>query len=222
MLSYEQIAWQQGKKRVAGVDEAGRGPLAGPVVAAAVILPSNIDEILSQKEPSESDHYFFKINDSKKLTPKKREELFLFLMEDSRVHKATALVDAQKIDQINILNATYLAMQQAVSQIDPIPNHVLFDGWAMPEKFFSALPTSLTQEGVVKGDSKSLSIAAASILAKVTRDRLMLEYEKEFPGYNFSTHKGYGTKDHVAKIHELGPAPIHRKSFAPIRDLLRP
>lgn len=222
MLHHERTAWQRGKKIVAGVDEAGRGPLAGPVVAAAVILPFHIEEVFSQKEPHPHDRYFLQINDSKKLTPKKREELYSFLMADSRVIKASAVVGADVIDSVNILNATYLAMQQAIGKMELFPDHVLFDGWAMPERFFSAFGGRATQEGIVQGDAKSVSIAAASIVAKVTRDHLMLEYDRTYPEYAFASHKGYGTAEHMAKIREYGPTPIHRKSFAPVREQFLP
>ena len=207
---------------VAGVDEAGRGPLAGPVVAAVVILPVHIEEIFSQKEPHPSDRYFLQINDSKKLTPKKREELYGFLMADSRVIKASAVVAADVIDSVNILNATYLAMQQAIGKMELFPDHVLFDGWSMPERFFSTFGGRLTQEGIVQGDAKSVSIAAASIVAKVTRDHLMLEYDRTYPEYAFASHKGYGTAQHLTKIRQYGPTPIHRKSFAPVSEQFLP
>ncbi len=222
MLHYERTAWQQGKKVVAGVDEAGRGPLAGPVVAAAVILPFHIEEIFSQKEPNPTDRYFLQINDSKKLTPKKREALYAFLMGDERVVKTSAVVGPEVIDSVNILNATYLAMQQAIGKMESLPNHILFDGWPMPERFFSAFGDGVTQEGIVQGDGKSLSIAAASIVAKVTRDHLMLEYDRTYPEYAFASHKGYGTAEHLSKIRQYGPTPIHRKSFAPVSEQFLP
>lgn len=214
LLKYEQTAWTRGKMRVAGIDEAGRGPLAGPVVAAAVVLPSSLN-------PSEeANQYLLEINDSKKLTPKKRERLYILLMEDVRVLKAVSVIPAEKIDAVNILNATYLAMSEALLKIAPVPDHVMVDGRALPEKYFFCSQQGVTQEGIIKGDSKSLSIAAASILAKVHRDRLMMEYDARFPEYLFGRHKGYGTQEHVEKIKEFGPSPIHRKSFSPLREML--
>lgn len=196
--------------------------MAGPVVAGAVILSKEIEHILSQNNPSEQDRYFFEINDSKKLTEKKREILFELLMADSRVIKAWAIIDAEKIDEINILNASFLAMQQAVEKLEPFPDHILVDGKPMTPRFVSGFSRPVTQEGIVKGDAKSISIAAASIIAKVTRDRLMLEYHEQFPDYQFDSHKGYGTKAHIERIRRHGPCLIHRKSFAPVKDLPLP
>lgn len=209
MLDYEVRAWQQGKHRVAGVDEAGRGPLAGPVVAAAVIFPPNLFQ----------DPYLLQINDSKKLTPKKREKLYFLLMQDNRLQKAIAVVGVKIIDQVNILNATFMAMQEALLKIKRAPDHVMIDGAPLPEKYFPYKNEKVSQENIVKGDSKSLSIAAASILAKVHRDQLMLDYAKEFPQYDFDLHKGYGTQVHLDKLRQHGPCLIHRKSFSPVRQM---
>ncbi len=218
MLEYEQTTWQQGKQFVAGVDEAGRGPLAGPVVAAAVIFPSEILELFKQETFSDQERYLKEINDSKKLTPKKREKIFEAIVADKRVVKAWSVIDAQCIDEINILNASYLAMQKSLEQLDPVPEHVLVDGHPINAQYFAPFEGRFTQEGIVKGDAKSLTIAAASILAKVIRDRMMLEYHQEFPEYGFDSHKGYGTKVHMLKIQELGPIAIHRKTFEPIKS----
>jgi len=141
-------------------------------------------------------------------------------MESLPIKKAISVVSAQKIDEINILNATYLAMQEAIGKMEPVPEHVLIDGYPLPDKCFTQKGVRWTQEGIVQGDAKSLSIAAASILAKVHRDRLMLEYDKQYPQYLFHSHKGYGTKTHMEKIKEYGPCLIHRKSFSPVRESL--
>ena len=179
-------------KKVVGVDEAGRGPLAGPVVAAAVIIEKYRDE-------------FEGINDSKKLTEKKREELYPLIVENCKI--GVGIVDCKRIDQINILNATFEAMKQAVDKIEEEYEVVLVDGNKKIKGFDG------NQECIVKGDGKSLSIAAASIVAKVTRDRIMAETAAQFPQYNFEKHKGYGTKLHVEKILEYGPCKEHRETF---------
>lgn len=176
---------------ICGIDEAGRGPLAGPVVAGACILPMDA-EILY-------------LNDSKKLSEKRREELFAEIKEKA-VSWAVGIIDNQVIDDINILQATYRAMRSAVSQLNPEPDLLLVDAVTIPE-------TNIRQVGIVKGDAKSVSIAAASILAKVTRDHLMLEYDTVYPEYGFAKHKGYGTAQHIAAIREYGLTPIHRRSF---------
>ena len=177
---------------VCGVDEAGRGPLAGPVVAAAVILPK--------------DCQIFYLNDSKKLSEKRREALFSEIQEKA-VSFGVGIIGEDVIDEVNILQATYRAMREAVGKLSKAPAYVLVDGnFTIPDLGFS-------QESVVKGDAKSVSIAAASILAKVTRDHIMIQMDEEYPGYGFAKHKGYGTAAHIAAIKELGPCPIHRKSF---------
>lgn len=214
------VAWRQNRLRVAGVDEAGRGPLAGPVVAAAVQFPKELLENLSAGSLSKEDSLLLEINDSKKLTPKKREKIFAYLMECHPIKKAISVVSAQKIDELNILNATYHAMQEAIQNMEPNPEHVLIDGHPIPDKYFTQKGVRGTQEGIFQGDAKSISIAAASILAKVHRDRLMLEYDKQYPQYLFHSHKGYGTKTHMEKIKEYGPCQIHRKSFSPVRESL--
>ena len=180
---------------IAGVDEAGRGPLAGPVVAAAVILGVN--------PPLEG------LKDSKKLSEKKREQLFDRIQEVA-VSYAIAIVDRETIDRINILQATLSGMQQAVLQLVIKPDHVCIDGNQSPQ-----LP-GYSVETIIKGDDKVLAISAASVLAKVTRDRLMRDYDQQYPGYGFAKHKGYGTQAHRLAIEQLGPCAIHRRSFAPI------
>lgn len=178
---------------IAGVDEAGRGPIAGPVVAAAVVFHEQFE--------------IPKLNDSKQITEKKRNELYELLISDKRISYGIGIVDETKIDEINILNATYLAMELAVSNLKPKPNLLLIDGNRFKSTKYKSFQT------IVKGDSKSFSIAAASIIAKVTRDRMMKEYHAEFPEYGFDKHKGYGTKSHFAAIKKSGKCRIHRNSF---------
>ncbi len=176
---------------VCGIDEVGRGPLAGPVVAAAVILPKN-SQILY-------------LNDSKKLSEKKREELYDIIMEQA-VAVSLGMVSPARIDEINILQATYEAMREAISKLPVQPAILLNDAVTIPE-------VTIPQVPIIKGDAKSVSIAAASIIAKVTRDRLMVEYDKMMPSYGFAKNKGYGTAEHIAALKEVGPTPIHRKTF---------
>ncbi len=176
---------------VCGIDEAGRGPLAGPVVAGAVILPPDC-EILY-------------LNDSKQLSEKRREELFDEIREKA-VAYGVGMASPARIDEINILQATYEAMRQALASLDPQPQVLLNDAVRIPEVAQPQVP-------IVKGDAKSLSIAAASVLAKVTRDRLMREYDKVMPQYGFAVHKGYGTAAHIEALRQYGPSPIHRRSF---------
>ena len=190
--SIEKEYIEQGFKMIAGVDEAGRGPLAGPVCAAAVILPVDCE--------------IEGLNDSKKLSEKKREALYDVVIEKALAYDIQ-LVDNNVIDEINILNATMLCMKNAVNSLQTKPDFVLIDGNKVPEDL--CCPAT----AVVKGDAKSMSISAASILAKVTRDRLMLELTQEYPEYEFPRHKGYGTKLHCEKLLEFGPSPIHRKTF---------
>ena len=190
-IEYEQNAELKGYKAICGVDEAGRGPLAGPVCAAAVILPPNtiIDGV----------------NDSKKLTEKKREALF-DVIKETAVSYSIAYASVEEIESINILNATMLAMKRAVEGLDVKADYAMIDGNKMP-------PLDIDGETIVKGDAKSISIACASILAKVSRDRLLYEYAKEYPQYQFDKHKGYGTAAHREAILEYGPCPYHRMSF---------
>jgi ribonuclease HII len=202
-FEFERVLWRQNVARVAGVDEAGRGPLAGPVVAAAAILPSRWAETGLPAALGG-------LNDSKQLTAEQREKFFEFLTTCAEIEFAIAAVDAGVIDEINILQATHRAMNDALTQLNPLPPHALVDG--RPVKSL-AVP----QTAIVKGDARSYSIAAASVLAKVTRDRLMLDYAGQFPEYGFAEHKGYGTAKHLAAIAAHGACPIHRKTFAPLK-----
>jgi ribonuclease HII len=202
-FEFERALWARGATRIAGVDEAGRGPLAGPVVAAAVMFPiqwceSGFDERLRD------------LNDSKQLTAAQREDFFSILTSSAEIRFAISVVDAAIIDQINILQATHRAMNGALAQLQPQPEHVLVDGNPVNSM---RLPST----ALVKGDSLSYSIAAASVLAKVTRDRMMLEFHEQFPAYGFAEHKGYGTPQHLAAIDTHGPCAIHRRSFAPLK-----
>lgn len=201
-LEFERALWQAGITHVAGVDEVGRGPLAGPVVAAAVIFPAAWD---AGAWPPELEG----LNDSKQLRATQREHYFAALMACPEVLGAIASVEPAVIDQINILQATHRAMNQALAQLHPAPGHVLVDGLRVPTLHFPQTP-------LVKGDARSYSIAAASVLAKVTRDRLMLEYDRQWPQYGFAEHKGYGTAQHLEALRLHGPCPIHRRSFAPL------
>lgn len=193
-----------GITRVAGVDEAGRGPLAGPVVAAAVILPAGW---IHSGIPSD----FHDLNDSKQLTPQQREDFFTRLTTASGIEFAVASVESAEIDAINILQATHRAMNEALRQLVPAPVHALVDGLRVKSLI-------LPQTPLVKGDSRSYSIAAASVLAKVTRDRWMMEADSRWPAYGFARHKGYPTRDHIDALRRFGPCPIHRRSFAPLRQ----
>ncbi len=191
MLFHENRLYQRGYTAIAGVDEAGRGPLCGPVYAAAVIFPKG----------------FFReeINDSKKLTEKKREALYDIILENASAW-SVASIDAEEIDKINILNATHKAMNTAVNALSIKPDFVMIDG-------NSIKGMQVPHECIVKGDANSMSIAAASILAKVSRDRYLIEMDRQYPEYGFAQHKGYGTKAHVAALLKYGPCPLHRKTF---------
>ena len=197
MLSYEKELYVQGIKLIAGVDEVGRGPLAGPVVAAAVILPQNCK--------------IKGLNDSKKIPKKKHEDIFQAVKEKA-LAIGIGVMDNHVIDQVNIYEATKLAMKEAIAQLQIKPEHLLIDAMELD------LPIS--QTSIVKGDANSLSIAAASIVAKVTRDKIMANYDQEFPGYDFSQNAGYGTAKHLEGIAKLGITPIHRTSFEPIKSLV--
>lgn len=197
-LSHEQSWRDRGIELIAGIDEAGRGPLAGPVSAAAVVLPL--------------DYFHGVLNDSKLLTERRREDLYIEITQDSTIRWASAMVSPAEIDEINILQATWLAMRRAFEGLLPPADMALIDG--KPVKDFPA-----RHEAIVKGDSKSLSIAAASIIAKVERDRYMKQMAADYPQYGFERHKGYGTKAHREAIERHGPCPIHRRSFAPISEL---
>jgi len=192
MLIYEQELGNLGYLHIAGVDEAGRGPLCGPVVATAVILPVNL--------------YIEGINDSKKLSEKKREKIYEELVSNKDVSFAVGLSDVDVIEKVNILNATKLAMIQAINNLDIKPDYVLIDG-------NQNIDIDIQSQTLVSGDSKSASIAAASIIAKVTRDRMMYEFDEKYPEYSFGKHKGYGTKVHIEAIKKYGLCSIHRPSF---------
>ena len=202
-FEFEQPLWQAGIARVAGVDEAGRGPLAGPVAAAAAILPPRWAQ---SGLPAE----LAGLNDSKQLTEAQREKYFEFLTRCAEIEFAIASVDAGVIDEINILQATHRAMNDALALLAPLPPHALVDG--RPVKTLR-----VPQTAIVKGDARSYSIAAASVLAKVTRDRQMLAYHAQWPEYGFAEHKGYGTAKHLAAIARHGACPIHRMTFAPLK-----
>ena len=196
---FEKAAESQGYLTIAGVDEAGRGPLAGPVVAAACILPKGL--------------YIDKIDDSKRLTHASREEIFHMLTTHPDVIYGVGIVDAFIIDQINILQATLQAMAAAIVYLRQQPDFVLIDGNQKP-------PIQIPCEAIVKGDSLSQSIMAAAIIAKVTRDHQMVEYDQQYPQYGFKTHKGYPTPEHIAALKQWGPCPLHRKSYQPVKETL--
>jgi ribonuclease HII len=204
-LVLEKKYWQRGYKVIGGIDEAGRGPLAGPVVAACVVLKTiDLPAIKQYQE----------IKDSKKLTEKKREELHDFLLRDENLAVGIGLCDHATIDRINVLQATFLAMKKAISSLKERPDFLLIDGQ-------HKIPNlTIVQEAIVNGDDLVFLIAAASIVAKVTRDRIMRTAHIEFPQYNFIRHKGYGTKEHLAQLQRIGPCSIHRKTFAPINKLI--
>jgi ribonuclease HII len=199
-LFFEEQAQKEGYSGVAGIDEAGRGPLAGPVVAAAVILPASFT--------------LAGLDDSKKLSGKKRAELFLLIRKQACAY-GIGLASAREIDQLNILQATLLAMQRALKKISAQVDYLLIDG-------ITPLPVSLPQRTLIKGDSRSLSIAAASVLAKVARDRLMVELDRQHPGYDFARHKGYGTLAHRQAIAAKGPVAPHRLTFGGVREYVYP
>jgi len=196
-LAHEELLRARGLLFVAGVDEAGRGPLAGPVVAAAVILPEGFRQDL--------------LNDSKQLTERRRDAIFSEITTSGKIRWAHAIVESDEIDRLNILRATHEAMRRAVAKLDPQPQHVLIDG--LPVR-----PFPVEQTALVGGDALSFSIAAASVIAKVTRDRIMVAHDAKFPGYDFARHKGYGTPQHLAALKKHGPCPIHRRSFLPVRQ----
>lgn len=196
MLAYEKELYGQGIQLIAGVDEVGRGPLAGPVVAAAVILPKGCK--------------ISGLNDSKKIPKSKHKEIYEAVREHA-IAIGIGVKDNQVIDQVNIYEATKLAMIEAIGQLDPKPQHLLIDAMKLD------LPIS--QTSIIKGDANSLSIAAASIVAKVTRDQMMETYDQEYPGYDFAQNAGYGTAKHLAGLQKLGITPIHRRSFEPIKSI---
>lgn len=200
-LVEEMALFEQGYSFVAGLDEAGRGCLAGPVVAAAVILPLADDT--AQR--------FMGVNDSKQLTPQAREQLYDLIMQHA-ISIGIGIGSAVMIDERNILQATKYAMRSALTQLSPAPQALLLDALRLPG-------VALPQRDIIKGDARSLSIAAASIIAKVTRDRLMLKLHEEYPAYGFDQHKGYGTPVHLAALRKHGATPHHRRSFAPVSEL---
>ena len=197
MLCYEQALYENGVELIAGIDEVGRGPLAGPVVAAAVILPKGCK--------------IRYLNDSKKIPKSKHEAIYNEIIEHA-VAVGVGVKDAAVIDQVNIYEATKLAMLEALGQLVQEPEHLLIDAMK--------LDTSIPQTSIIKGDANSLSIAAASIVAKVTRDRMMAVYDKEFSGYGFAKNAGYGTSEHLEGLNKLGITPIHRKTFEPIKSMV--
>ena len=196
MLAYEKELYAQGIDLIAGVDEVGRGPLAGPVVAAAVILPK------ACKIPG--------LNDSKKIPKSKHKEIYEAVLQNA-IAIGIGIKDNHVIDQVNIYEATKLAMMEAIGQLEPQPQHLLIDAMKLD------LPIS--QTSIIKGDANSLSIAAASIVAKVTRDQMMEEFDQEYPGYDFAQNAGYGTANHLAGLDQLGVTPIHRRSFEPVKSI---
>ena len=196
MLAYEKELYAQGIDLIAGVDEVGRGPLAGPVVAAAVILPK------ACKIPG--------LNDSKKIPKSKHKEIYEAVLQNA-IAIGIGVKDNQVIDQVNIYEATKLAMMEAIGQLEPQPQHLLIDAMKLD------LP--IPQTSIIKGDANSLSIAAASIVAKVTRDQMMEEFDCEYPGYDFTQNAGYGTANHLAGLDKLGVTPIHRRSFEPVKSM---
>jgi ribonuclease HII len=197
----EKILEAQGYRYIAGIDEAGRGALAGPVVAAAVILPTN-----------KSLPFITQVRDSKKLTPLKRESLFHNIHE-SAVALGIGMSGLDIIDALGIVEATRLAMKSAVEQLSPPADYILVDYMRLPE-------VNLPQKGITHGDDLSYSIACASIIAKVSRDRLMMKLDEEYSGYGLANHKGYGTREHVECLRRLGPCPIHRRTFSPVREMM--
>ena len=196
MLAYEKELYTQGIHLIAGVDEVGRGPLAGPVVAAAVILPK------ACKIPG--------LNDSKKIPKAKHKEIYEAVLQNA-IAIGVGVKDNHVIDQVNIYEATKLAMMEAIGQLEPQPQHLLIDAMKLD------LPIS--QTSIIKGDANSLSIAAASIVAKVTRDQMMEDFDREYPGYDFAQNAGYGTAKHLAGLDQLGVTPIHRRSFEPVKSM---
>lgn len=202
-FKFEREFLQRGVQRIAGVDEAGRGPLAGPVVCAAVILPNAwIEKGVPYKLRG--------LNDSKQLDAEEREKYYKFLTTCGEVLWGVAVMSVETIDRINILRASLEGMNVALEQLNPGPDHTLVDG-----PYISTLKRPQTP--LIDGDARSYSIAAASVIAKVTRDRMMIDYDREYPGYGFAEHKGYMTPRHMAALGELGPCPLHRRSFSPVR-----
>ena len=199
LLSYEKDLYKKGITKICGTDEVGRGPLCGPVVAAACILPVN--------------YCIEGLTDSKRLTEKKREKLYDILINDPNVIYAVGIVDEKRIDEINIREASKEAMIQAINKLDVKPEHVLIDAMN--------LDIDIHQTAIIHGDALSLSIAAASVIAKVTRDNMMIELDKTYPEYGFGKHKGYPTKDHIEAVKKYGVLPFYRFTFSPISEIIR-
>ena len=197
MMRHEFETYALGYRRVAGVDEAGRGPIAGPIVAAAVMLAAPLPGL----------------NDSKQLTPAQRERLFALLHREGN-GIGVAVIDVEFIDRVGIQPANYLAMTQAAAKLDPSPDFLLVDGFSIPGCRFP-------HRGIIKGDRDSISIAAASIVAKVVRDRIMIELDRKYPEYGFARHKGYATREHLDALQRYGPCPVHRVSFSPLSEGLQ-
>lgn len=204
LLHFERDLLGRGVARVGGLDEVGRGPLAGPVVAAVVVLPP--DWIRAGLPPE-----LRGLTDSKRLSPARRERFAAFLLGRPEVRQAVVFVEADEIDRLNILRATHVAMRRAIATLDAAPGHLLVDGLPVPD-------LNAPQTALIGGDARSASIAAASILAKVARDQRMDDHDRAWPGYGFAGHKGYPTASHRAALARLGPCPIHRRSFAPVRN----
>ena len=204
MLSFERQCWQEGVRRLAGVDEAGRGPLAGPVVAGAVVFDR---DFLEREEHGVLEG----LTDSKKLSPARREFFYALLTASPHVAIGVGVAQVDEIDSLNILRATHVAMARAVAALPDPPDRILVDGLYVPGLPCPEIP-------IIKGDSRSLSIASASIVAKVVRDRRMVEMDAVYPEYGFAVHKGYGTQAHIQALFEHGPSPIHRRTFRPVRE----
>ena len=197
LLKYEKELYNEGIELIAGVDEVGRGPLVGPVVTAAVILPKN--------------YYLEGLTDSKKLSEKKRNEFYPIIMRDA-ISVGIGIIDAKKIDEVNIYEATKLAMYQAISKLNPKPEHVLIDAMK--------LNLDMPSTSIIHGDALSETIGAASVIAKVTRDNMMIELDKKYPQYGFKKHKGYPTKEHLENLKKYGPLDNYRFTYGPVRDLI--
>lgn len=207
MLQFEYQAWESGYRRVAGLDEAGRGPLAGPVVAVALVFDRAF--VCSRQHD-----LFAALTDSKQLTEAQRNRFYRLLMESPHVEVGLGASGPEEIDAVNILRATHLAMARAVANLLHPPDHILVDGLFVPGLLCSSTP-------IVDGDAKSLSIAAASVIAKVSRDDMMRDLDRQYPEYGFAEHKGYGTKAHTQALLDHGPSPVHRKTFRPVREIMR-
>jgi len=214
MLEFEKNLFNKGIRYVAGVDEVGRGPLAGPMVACAVIL--DLDKLLTINDVSDDwdASYYSQITDSKKLSPKKRDLLEEFI-KNKAISFSLAEISNRKLDEIGIAEATQISFFDSINGLSTKPNHILTDSYEIKKI------TKDGQTNIIRGDSKSISIAAASIVAKVYRDNLMIEHSGKHPEYGFEKHKGYGTKAHIDAIHKHGICPLHRKSFEPVKTLLK-